>query len=133
VRLEILRGEETVLVKVPVVEPEDDPERLADLVNPERDIIEPLGLLAIDVNDAVKKIVGGLRLDGGILVAARAGTPRYVGVDLQQGDVIHAINGHRINTVAELRAELQALKPGSAVVLQLERDGKLQYLALESD
>jgi serine protease Do len=133
VRLEILRGKETVMVDVPVVEREDDPERLADLVDPERDIIEPLGLLAIDVTDAVKKIVGGLRLEGGILVAARAGTSRYVGVDLQQGDVIHEINGHRVNTVAELRLQLQALKPGSVVVLQAERDGKLQYLVLESD
>jgi serine protease Do len=133
VRLEILRGKETVMVDVPVVEREDDPERLADLVDPERDIIEPLGLLAIDVTDAVKKIVGGLRLDGGILVAAHAGTSRYVGVDLQQGDVIHSINGHRVNTVAEPRLQLQSLKPGSVVVLQAERDGKLQYLALESD
>jgi hypothetical protein len=56
----------------------------------------------------VKKIVGGLRLDGEILVAARAWTSRYVGVDLQQGDVIHSINGHRVNTVAELRLQLQS-------------------------
>jgi S1-C subfamily serine protease len=81
----------------------------------------------------VKKIVGGLRLDGEILVAARAWTSRYVGVDLQQGDVIHSINGHRVNTVAEPRLQLQSLKPGSVVVLQAERDGKLQYLAPESD
>jgi S1-C subfamily serine protease len=47
----------------------------------------------------------------------------------EPGDVIHAINGNLINGIADLKAALSALKPDSAVVLQLERDGMLMYLA----
>jgi hypothetical protein len=48
---------------------------------------------------------------------------------LAQGDVVVAVNRTRIGGLAELRAALDVLKPGDPVVLQLERDGGLMYLA----
>ena len=43
------------------------------------------------------------------------------------------INGTPIAGLAELRATLDVLKMGEAVVLQLERRGELMYLAFTVD
>ena len=52
---------------------------------------------------------------------------------LQPGDVIHALNGRKIETLAALRDALQLLPSGSPGVLQIERDGKLLYVTFEMD
>jgi len=53
--------------------------------------------------------------------------------DLQPGDVIHALNGKRIETIDGLRQALKALPPGSPGVLQIERDSKFMYVTFEMD
>jgi serine protease Do len=50
---------------------------------------------------------------------------------LQTGDIIHSLNNKPIDSVDTLRRLVRDLKPGTAVVLQIERDGGLQYLAFE--
>jgi serine protease Do len=47
------------------------------------------------------------------------------------GDVIHALNGTPVTSLEGLRSALDALKPDSSVVLQIERDGKLMYAAFQ--
>jgi S1-C subfamily serine protease len=44
-------------------------------------------------------------------------------------DVIRSINGTKTFTLHQLRTVLQALKPGAPVTLQVQRDGRLQYIA----
>jgi len=53
--------------------------------------------------------------------------------DLQAGDVIHAVNGSRVETLDGLRAALNAIPPGGAGVLQVERDEKLTYVTFEME
>jgi len=48
---------------------------------------------------------------------------------LMPGDVIHAVNRTPVPGLPELRAALDALKAGESVVLQIERLGRLMYLA----
>ena len=48
---------------------------------------------------------------------------------LAPGDVVVAVNRTPIISVAGLRAVLDVLKSGDAVVLQLEREGRLLYLS----
>jgi S1-C subfamily serine protease len=43
---------------------------------------------------------------------------------LDPGDVVAALGGHPVRTMAELRARLYALPPGTAVVLRVERGGR---------
>jgi S1-C subfamily serine protease len=43
------------------------------------------------------------------------------------------VNGVTIITLEALRAAIQRIKTGDPVVLQIERDGKLQYLAFEME
>jgi S1-C subfamily serine protease len=54
-------------------------------------------------------------------------------VGLQTGDIIHSLNSKAIDSVETLRDLVRDLKPGAAVVLQIERDGGLQYLAFEME
>jgi serine protease Do len=64
------------------------------------------------------------------VVAARAaGSPYSTALD--PGDVIHAVNGTPVTSVAVLRETLDKLKSSDATVLQIERNGRLMYLALE--
>ena len=66
-----------------------------------------------------------------MIVAARAADPSVA--SLTTGDVIHAINGAKVETVAGLRSALDNLAPNSSVVLQIERDGKLMFVSFDLD
>jgi len=48
-------------------------------------------------------------------------------------DIIHALNGRPIVTLFQLQDELDALSPHDPAVLQIERDGTLQFVAFELD
>jgi S1-C subfamily serine protease len=43
------------------------------------------------------------------------------------------VNGTFVSSVAELRTMLNGFKPGEAIALQVERNGKLMYVAFEID
>jgi serine protease Do len=48
---------------------------------------------------------------------------------LAPGDIVYAVNRTPVSGLDELRTAIDALAAGDAVVLQLERDGELLYLA----
>jgi S1-C subfamily serine protease len=47
------------------------------------------------------------------------------------GDVIYALNGRLVQSVAALREAVGTLRPGDPVVLLVERKGGLVYLSAE--
>jgi serine protease Do len=49
------------------------------------------------------------------------------------GDVIRAVNGTPLDSSQQLRQILAGLKPGDAVVLEVERQSVLQYVAFEME
>jgi S1-C subfamily serine protease len=132
-KVEILRGNEKVALEVPVVERPHKVDRLADLVDPEKNYIEPLGVLGIEVNASLGEIVSDLREPSGVVVMARAAGSRGAENSLTTGDVIHALNGLPIITLDGLRAALAELKPEAPAVLQIERDQRMTYLTLQKD
>jgi S1-C subfamily serine protease len=69
----------------------------------------------------------------GVVVAARAQDSRTADASLSTGDVIHTVNGQAVVNLTGLRSSLSALEPHSAVVLQIERDGKFSFVAFELD
>jgi serine protease Do len=130
VRLEVLRGERRLTLRVPVVERSDDPMRFAGLVRPEDHLILRLGVLALNIDERIAAMLPDLQEPGGVVVAAvAADAPVSRQGSLQAGDVILAVNTRRVNTLAELRAVLGELKPGAAGVLQIERSGRRMFLA----
>ena len=52
---------------------------------------------------------------------------------VQTGGIIHSLNTRAIDSVETLRREVRGLQSGDAVVLQIERDGGLQYLPFEME
>ena len=108
-------------------------EKLIDEVDPEKSLVEPLGILAVDLNDQFRSVVGDLRLPDGVLVIARAAELIGPETGLKTGDIVHSVNGRPIDSVDSFRTALKDLKPSSPVVLQIERDEGLQWLAFEMD
>jgi serine protease Do len=131
VSVRVLRDGKQMDFTIPVIERDDDPQRFADMVNPDDNLISKLGVLGIEINKKLSEMLPGLRQEYGIVVAARAASPPYSGPALEPGDVIYQINQTPAPTVKALRAMLDELKPGDAAVLQIQRDNKLRYITIE--
>jgi serine protease Do len=132
IQLQILRGGQKLTYPVSVEERESDPERFADMVDPDKNMVRQLGILGIDVDKRVVQMLPDLRKQYGVVVAARSGDSQYGGDSLALGDVIYAVNGGPVTGVQALRAALDALHEGDPLVLQVERDGRLTFLAMEA-
>jgi len=133
VTLEMLRGADRLTMDVSVTAQDDDPQRFADLVDPEKNLIPKLGILGVEIDRKLAPMLPDLRKPYGIVVAARAAGAENLDVDLHPGDVIYAINNEPTSTVASLTGALGQMKSGDAVVLQVERDGQLMYVAFEME
>jgi len=132
VTLQVLRDQKKIPIFVTVTERQNDPVRFADLVNPDKNLISKLAVLGVTIDDKIRDLLP-LRIDKGVLVAAFAGAPLYFGDQIHQGDVIHAVNGHSVASVDELRTQLDSVKRGQPIVLQAERNGSLNFLVLEGN
>ena len=130
-KLVVLRGAEKRTIEVPVVEHRDPMDKFMDTVDPDKSLVRPLGILAVDLSEQLRSMVGELRIPSGVVVIARAVDLIGPETGLKTGDVIHSVNATPIVSVDSLRATLQKLKPASPVVLQVERDGGLQWLTFE--
>jgi serine protease Do len=132
-KLVVLRGTEKKTLEVPVLEHRDPMDKFMDAVDPEKSLVRRLGILAIDLDSQLKSVVGDLRISSGVVVVARAADLLGPDTGLQSGDVIHSVNAISIDSLDSLRARLREVKPGGPVVLQVERDGKLEWLAFEME
>lgn len=133
VALEVVRGSEHLKLQVPVVERPDDPSRFMDMVDPAKNLVPQLDVLAVDLNENVIEAVEPLRRNGGVFVAGMSADATPPADRFQPGDVIHAVNGTDVHTLAELKAAVVTLKDGDPVVVQLERQGLLMFVTFEVD
>ena len=133
VTLEIMRGTQSRSAKVTVIERQDDPRRFQDMVKPETNLIPKLGILGMDVDRNIAQMLPRLRKKDGVLVAVRAQDAPFENDTLLPGDVIHALNQRQITNLKELRAVIDQLRVGDAVVCQIERAGRMQFVAFEID
>jgi len=135
VKLEVLRGaeKEKKVLYVPAVEKHDQMDLLMDATDPDKSLVPQLGVLAVDIPDQLRAAIGGTRIAGWVVVVGRAANLIVSDSGLQTGDIIHGLNTKLIDSVETLRSMVRDLKPGAAVVLQIERDGGLQYLAFEME
>jgi len=131
VDLQVLRNGEKKTIQVATVERHGDPARFADMVDPAKNLVGRLGILGIDVDQRVTALLPDLRKHYGVVVAARGGDATYAGDSLHLGDVIYELNNAPITDVETLRKQLDLLKDTDALVLQVERDGRLMYITLE--
>jgi serine protease Do len=131
VELEIVRAGVRLTVDVTVVERPRDPDRFLSLVSPERNLVSRIGILALELTPELARAASPLRESEGVLVAARAGGAVGTEGDLRPGDVIRAVNGVSVRSLAELRSAVARPAAGESLVFQVERDGDLMFVVLE--
>jgi serine protease Do len=124
----VLRGATQLSFKVPVRNEKNSMDQMISLADPAKNVVSPLGIVGVEIDYKVASMVSGLRSPFGIIVAAKAmGSSGEV--PLMAGDVIFQMNGEQVTSLDKLRAALAVLPSGAPVVLQIQRDDKLQYLA----
>jgi serine protease Do len=132
ITLQVLRGQDQLSMDVAVTDSIDDPQRFADMVNPEDNLVPRLGVLAMGIDKDLAAMLPGLRNSYGVLVAAgSSATDLTSGTGLQPGDVIYSVNRAPVATVEALRKKVDEFKPGDEVAMQIERAGKLMFVAIE--
>ena len=130
--IQVLRSGKPVTASIRPTEAPLTVEDYTDLINPKTDLIASLGIFVVDLEGAVASAVP-TRSGTGVLVAGLlSGEPATL-ADLQQGDVIRAVNGKPVTKTEDLRQQLDMFKPGDAVVLEVERQSVIQYVACEME
>jgi serine protease Do len=102
------------------------------MADAEKNLVAPLGILGIEIDEKITSVAKGLRGPYGVIVAARvAGATSEV--PLAVGDIIRELNGKPMNTLETLRSALRSVPPGAPITLQLQREGRLMYLTFSLD
>jgi serine protease Do len=126
----VLRGDQRLILRVPVIAREDDPTRIIDLIKSERSLVAPLGVLVVAIDGGIAPVLPWLRQSTGVLVVARSADATEVASGLEPGDVILAVNRNPVGTIESLNRELTKVASGSALVLQVNRMGSYRYVAM---
>ena len=119
--MEVLRGTEKLSFEVQVIEQHENVDRLFDMADPEKNLVRKLGIVGLNVDSKVLPLLPGIRQDSGVVVVAKMATAGEAKNSLVTGDIIHALNGAAIDNLESLNSALRHLKPGSYLVLQVER------------
>ena len=114
---------------VPLVDRPHKADSLVDLADPVKNLVRPLGILGIELSPDLARNLPDVRIPSGVIVAAKTLGSTNGDVPLQTGDVIHALNGTTITSLAGLREGLAKLKPGDPVGLLVERYTQLIYVS----
>jgi serine protease Do len=133
IKMDVLRDGKPATANVTPVNAPPLVENLSDLIKPDRDLIAPLGIFVMDLKHSEVGAMLNLRSDSGVLVIGLLGGEPAVAADLSVGDVIRAVNGKPLENSQELRQTLAGFKAGDAVVLEVERQSVLQYVAFEME
>ncbi|HTY62291.1 MAG TPA: trypsin-like peptidase domain-containing protein [Acidobacteriota bacterium] len=126
-----LRGPDKIEAVVTVEERDDDPNRFYEMVTESANLVPGLGILAIDLNENLLKLVPEMRKPAGVLVAALTAGSTGSEEVLEPGDMIISFNGKPAVNVETLRKFLSELKTGSPIVLQIQHEDQLKFIVLE--
>jgi len=134
VALDVLRDGQPQTLRVTMTARRDSPIDLAAGADPRQHVVARLGILGVDVDAAVARVLPPLRIVAGVLVVSA--TPGVLDTrdgDLRAGDVIHVVNRQPVVGLSDLRAALAPVKTGDPVVLHVERSGELIYVTFVAD
>jgi len=132
VQLVVQRGTAQQSFSVPAIEVKSEFDTVSSMADAEKNLVAPLGILGIQIDERILSVAKGLRGPYGIIVAARvAGATSEV--PLAVGDVIRELNGKPMNTLDTLRSSLRSVPPGALITLQVQREGRLMYVTFSLD
>ena len=126
-------GIEPWKVKVAVTTLPEDPTRVLEIVRPEKNLVPELDILGVDIDDKLGAALHSRHEGGGVLVAAMSADASPPADRFQPGDVIRTLNRTPIHSLADLRKAVAGMKDGDPVVVQIERQGMLTFVAFEID
>lgn len=129
-QLNVLRGSQKVSLVVPAPQHHATLDSLADLIDPQN-LVSHLGVFVHDFDDNVRSVLPQVRIASGVVVVAQSPAMNSYTSSLRAGDILHSLNQKPIESVEQLRSMLHGIKSGQAVALQIERAGKLQYVAFD--
>jgi serine protease Do len=132
VQIVVLRGTQQLSLSVVAIEQTSDLESVSSLADAERSLVSELGILGVEIDARVVAMASGLRDAYGIIVAARVAGAKN-DAPLQPRDVIRSVNNTKMATLEQLRGAIRALKPGTPVTLQIQREGRLMYVSFTVD
>jgi len=132
VELEMLRGFRSFTTEVTIQKGSNDVDDLLDQIDVQKGVVKQLGIVGVTLNDKNRLARPGLHSKTGILVAGRV-AHSDIQSGLVVGDLIRSVNGSGVQAVENLRSLLDGYKSGEAIVLQIERQGRLRYLSFEND
>jgi S1-C subfamily serine protease len=118
---------------VPVTVHHERLDELAEIPDLQKNFIRKLSIFVTGLDGSVKPLLQGTRSGSGILVVGQAAWPNAVDTGLEAGDIICAIDRTPLQSISQFQEMVHNLKPGDPVVFQVERKGKLQYLAFEME
>ncbi len=133
VKIDVLRGMSRMSFNIPVKVYHDKLDELADVPDLQKSLLREFSVFVTDLDENVRSALANARSESGIVVVAQAAGSKTPDTGLKTGDIIRAIDRTPLQTMSQLEAIVRALRPGDPVVLQVERNGKLQYLAFEMD
>jgi serine protease Do len=126
----IERGNARLSVTVEPEYMESQGSRLLDYADIPRDSISQLGIIAVTMNTGIRRLSHEGRFPDGVVVAAKYSGISSTENELEAGDIIHQVNGHLIHDAADLRESLAQVQVSNPLVLQVEREGYLRYIAI---
>ena len=106
---------------------------LADIPGLQKNLVRELNVFVTDLDDQLRPMLEGIRSDSGVVVVAQMGGANGLDTGLETGDIIRAVDHNALQTTSQFETLVHNIKSGDSVVLQVERKGKLQYLAFEME
>lgn len=131
VAIKVRRQNEVLSLTAKIASQTPRADRLEALVSPAKNLVPRLGVFCLEIDDRIIRLMPDLRRHYGLLVAARAPDGVAPFIDLRPGDVIHQVNNAPIALFDVFRAKIAGFSPGDPVALQIERNGRLQYVSFE--
>jgi serine protease Do len=129
--LDIQRASHVISVAMTPVFHPDEPSGVEDIISPAQDTIGRLGVVAVNYGEKLRDLYPDARGSDGVVIAAMSEGIDRGGWKLYPGDIVHGVNGLTIHNVEDLRTRLNEIQSDEPVVLQLERDGRFQYIAVD--
>ena len=128
VKLVVLRGAAEKTLSVAPLEMRSDFDSVFAMADPQKNLVPELGILGVEIDKRIASSAKQLRDPFGVIVVAR--TASAAGdVPLHPGDVIRSINNRQTATLQSVREAVSGLKPGTAVTLQVQREGRLMFVS----
>jgi serine protease Do len=132
-RMDVLRGETPMSFYVPVKVYHENIDDLADIPGLQKRLVRKLNIFVTDLDGDVGPLVDARRSESGVVVVAQLSGSNALDTGLEAGDIIRAVDRTALQTTSQFETLVHNLRTGDPVVLQVERKGKLQYLAFEME